>query len=67
MVLSLRLRKVEEMPTNLSVDDTPKMIRETLCVVQSRIADSPLDEDRKWEHIERLQRLIDECDRQRRE
>lgn len=55
------------MPTNLSVDDTPKMIRETLCVVQSQIASSPLDEDRKWSHIMRLQRLIDKCDRQRRE
>jgi hypothetical protein len=47
------------------VPDSPKMLRETLCVAQSRIGNSPLDEDRKMEHIARLQRLIDECDRHR--
>lgn len=53
--------------TDLIVNDSPKMLRETLCLAQSRVANSTLDEDRKWEHILRLQRLIDECDRQRRE
>lgn len=47
------------------VPDTPKMLRETLCVAQSRIGNSPYDEDRKREHMDRLGRLIDECDRMR--
>jgi hypothetical protein len=47
------------------VPDSPKLLRETLCVAQSRIGNSPLDEGRKHEHIDRLQRLIDECDRHR--
>lgn len=47
------------------VPDGPKMLRETLCVAQSRIGNSPYDEGRKREHIARLQRLIDECDRMR--
>ena len=47
------------------VPDGPKMLRETLCVAQARIGNSPYDEDRKREHIDRLQRLIDECERQR--
>lgn len=47
------------------VPDGPKMLRETLCVAQSRIGNSPLDEGRKSEHIARLGRLIEECDRQR--
>lgn len=51
--------------TDLIVNDPPKMLRETLCLAQSRVANSTLDEDRKWEHIMRLQRLIDECDRHR--
>ena len=50
--------------TNLEVSDSPKMIRETLCVAQSAVGrfSGP---DRRREHIERLQRLIDECDRHR--
>lgn len=51
--------------TTLAVDDTVKMLRETLCVAQARIGDSPLDEDRRREHIARLGRLIAACDRQR--
>lgn len=46
----------------LNVFGNPKMIRETLCVAQSRIGASHLDESRKWEHINRLQSLIDQCD-----
>lgn len=48
-----------------AVPDTPKMLRETLCVAQARVGNSPYDEGRKREHIDRLQRLIDECDRKR--
>ncbi|PRX91960.1 hypothetical protein [Allonocardiopsis opalescens] len=49
----------------LVVSDSPKMIRETLCVAQTRIGNSPLDPDRRREHVERLGRLIAECDRHR--
>lgn len=49
----------------LEIDDTPKMLQETLCVAQGRIGNSPLDEGRKMEHIYRLQKLIDECQRMR--
>jgi hypothetical protein len=51
--------------TEYIISDEPKMLRETLCVAQWRIGNSSLDEDRKWEHVNRLQRLIDECDRHR--
>ena len=51
--------------TSYRVSDGPKMLRETLCVAQSRIASSPLDEGRKAEHLARLERLIAECDRHR--
>ena len=47
------------------IPDSPKMLRETLCVAQSRIGNRPYDEGRKQEHINRLQRLIDECERHR--
>lgn len=42
-------------------DDDPKMLRETLCLAQSAIAHHS-DSSRRREHIDRLQRLIDECD-----
>lgn len=51
--------------TLLIVADGPKMLRETLSVAQARIGNSPYDESRKREHIDRLQRLIDECERHR--
>lgn len=38
--------------TVLVVTDSPKMLRETLCVAQARIGNSPLDEGRKHEHID---------------
>lgn len=47
------------------VPDSPKMLRETLCVAQARIGNSPLDQGRRQEHIDRLGRLIAECDRHR--
>jgi hypothetical protein len=53
------------MSTVLEVPDDPKMLRETLCVAQARIGNSSLDQDRKVEHVARLGRLIDECDRHR--
>lgn len=54
------------MTTNYEIPDGPKMLCETLCVAQSRIANSPdIFEGRQREHIERLQRLIDACDTHR--
>ena len=43
--------------------DTIKMIRETFCVAQVHLGRS--DDYRKREHLDRLQRLIDDCDQQR--
>ena len=51
--------------TTLVVEDTPKMLRETLCSAQAHIGLNDADTDRAVEHIARLQRLIDECDRHR--
>jgi len=44
--------------------DTLKMIRESLCVAQSAIGQLPSPLDDK-SHIDRLQRMINEIDRQR--
>lgn len=59
---SLRGACVDRAST-LTVPDPIKMIRETLCVAQGAIL-------ARWttrtvEHMDRLQRLIDDCDRQR--
>ena len=51
--------------TTLTVPDGPKMLRETLCAAQNAIAHRPYDEGRKQSHIDRLSRLIAECDRHR--
>lgn len=51
--------------TTLTVIDGPKMLRETFCTAQNAIAHSPYDDDRKQSHIDRLSRLIAECDRHR--
>jgi hypothetical protein len=51
--------------TRLNVFDSPKMLIETLAVAQGRVGNSHYDEPRKREHIDRLQRLIDECERHR--
>jgi hypothetical protein len=51
--------------TELNVPDSPKMLRETLCVASARIAQSGRDEDRLEEHLNRISRLINECDRHR--
>lgn len=45
---------------NLFTTDTPKMLRETLCVAQGMIGRS--NDPRREEHTTRLQRLIDSCD-----
>jgi hypothetical protein len=45
--------------------DSPKMLRETLCIAQTRIGNSIYEQDRAAADIARLQRLIDECDRHR--
>lgn len=52
-------------PTALVVPDSPKMIRETLCVSQACIGNSPFDASRRDGHLSRLGRLIAECDRHR--
>lgn len=50
---------------NLEGFDSPKMLRETLCVAQTRIINSGLDDGRLEHHVARLQLLIAECDRHR--
>lgn len=47
------------------VTDSPKMLRETLIVAQAAIGTSLLGSERKEVHMNRLQRMIDECDRKR--
>lgn len=49
-------------PALLAPPDGPKMLRETLCVAQTLIGLYSRQEDRKAEHIERLQALIDQLD-----
>jgi hypothetical protein len=51
------------MTTSYTVPDGPKMLRETLCVAQHAINQS--HDQRKREHIARLGRLVNECDRHR--
>lgn len=43
--------------------DTPKMVRETLCVAQMAVGQ--LGDDRSKEHVDRLQRMIDAVDSHR--
>jgi hypothetical protein len=43
--------------------DGPKMLRETLCLAQTYMGLSTRSDAR--DHVARLQRLIDECDRHR--
>ena len=46
--------------------DSIKMVRETLCVAQSAVSQNyALNLDTRARHVQRLQRMIDECDRQR--
>lgn len=52
-------------PTTYTVPDGPKMLRETLCVAATRIANAGLDGERTQEHIERLGRLAAACDQHR--
>ncbi len=47
----------------LTVPDSPKMIREALCLAQTQIARSGLSS--AGGYVLLLQRLIDECDRHR--
>lgn len=44
-------------------DDSPKMLRETLCVAQTHVGLS--GDSRAREHVERLGRLIDQLDEHR--
>lgn len=50
---------------DLTVPDSPKMLRETLCVAQVAVGETYHRDPRAQEHLDRLQRLIDECDRHR--
>lgn len=47
------------------VEDDIKVLRETLCRAQQAISSSYFDRYRADEHISRLERLIQECDRHR--
>lgn len=49
----------------LNVSVTPKSLRETLCIAQTRILNSGLDGARAGRDVAALQLLIDECDRHR--
>lgn len=48
--------------TTYRVSDSPKMLRETLCLAQSMISHSSINPYRRDVHIAVLQRLIDACD-----
>lgn len=50
---------------NYGTSDDPKMLRETLCLAQNRLLNSPYASDRNEWHAKVLQRLINDCDRQR--
>lgn len=49
--------------TILNVDQSPKMLRETLCLAQCAI--STMFENDTSRHLKALQELIDECDSHR--
>lgn len=53
--------------TTLNVPDSPKMLRETLCFAQAAVAGarSNIDESRRLAHLDRLGRMIYECERHR--
>lgn len=54
------------MSTTYTIDDGPKMLRETLCVAQAAISNHPTAGGWHPErHVARLGRLIAECDRHR--
>jgi len=44
-------------------DDTPKMLRETLCLAQTALGQQ--NDSRAPYHVRRLQQLIDACDEMR--
>lgn len=50
-----------------TIPDDPKMLRETLCLAQNAVATSRfnLTSGEYTDYIQRLQRLINECDRKR--
>lgn len=49
--------------TSYTIPDSPKMLRETLCAASNAINGRMMG--RNQEHLERLDRLIKECDRHR--
>lgn len=56
---------VRSLMVELNVPDGPKMLRETLCAAQAAVGFVFAEDDRMPEHVDRLQRLIEECDRHR--
>lgn len=48
-----------------NLNDSLKMLRETLCVAASAVSNSPVGGSRSNEHIDRISRVISEIDRQR--
>ena len=51
--------------TDLRVQDSPKMLRETLCVAQAAVGHAFPNDGRLRGHLDRLGRLIEECERHR--
>lgn len=51
--------------TTINVPDSLKMLRETLCIAQAGVIDRVYDLDRKREHLDRIDRMIKDIDRQR--
>lgn len=64
--LQRRIAQADPHPrgTVLTIPDTPKMLRETLCFAQGAVELHP-DQSRTAAHVARLGRLISECDRHR--
>lgn len=49
----------------LTTNDSVKMLQETFCLVSAIIGNSTLSDGEKHQHLGRLQRLINDCQRQR--
>lgn len=48
-----------------TLPDSPKMLREALCVAQGAVSRTVFDSNHRQHTLDVLQRLIDECDRHR--
>lgn len=56
---------VSAQPHHYTITDSPKMLRETLCMAQAALGHAFPSDGRLREHLDRLGRLINECDRHR--